>query len=173
MVVYPRVSAQVLGEGKFGIVRRGLLMPASLPVAVKTILKNQGGDAALFEARDEVEMMHEVAPCLHISAVHGAFEDQSAVHIVSPIYSGGELFDRIVQWHHSDDPNQVYTERMAAVYTKQLFLALERSRSSLVPVHQPRPISPLTCPPGWGQVPLPICDAPGHQAREPLAPRCR
>ena len=59
MVVYPRVSAQVLGEGKFGIVRRGLLMPASLPVAVKTILKNQGGDAALFEARDEVEMMHE------------------------------------------------------------------------------------------------------------------
>ena len=115
-----------MGEGKFGVVRRGMYQGQE--VAVKTIFKKPGSadGSAVFEARDEVAAMHALSPHSNISALHGAYEDASAVHIVSPIYSGGELFDRIVAWHHSDDPAQQYTERMAAIYARQLFLALER-----------------------------------------------
>ena len=103
----------------FAVVYRGEWKGAE--VAVKTVPKRCGARGfpmqvgaphAIVDARAEVDMGHMLPAHANICRMLGAYEDEQALHIVTEICTGGELFDRIIDWHHSnDDTGEPYTEK--------------------------------------------------------------
>ena len=123
-----------LGSGRFGIVRRAITRrpmggtPTGTEVAVKTVSKSRGN---LHELCNEVKILQrldQLGGNSHVTQLLDAFEDSKSVYLVSPLYGGGELFDRILE-------QRVFTEMDASRYMADLMHALQFCHSNLV-VHR-------------------------------------
>lgn len=111
-----------LGSGRFGVCRRGILRNSPTattaePVAVKSIIKSR---ASMHDMRNELQVLERLknaGECNNIIHLLDAFEDKSSVFMVTPLYSGGELFDRISQ-------QRTFTEADASQHMLDLLNAI-------------------------------------------------
>lgn len=105
---------QELGRGEFGITYLCTDRATGEAFACKSISKKKLRTAVDIEdVRREVDIMRHLPPHPNLVGLKGAYEDDSAVHLVMELCEGGELFDRIVARGH-------YTERAAAAITKTI-----------------------------------------------------
>ena len=104
-----------LGTGRFGMVRLGQDRDSGEHVAIKTIPKSRSDPKAL---RNEVELLERLKEAPHCMQMLSWFEDNHNLHIVTELYSGGELFDRILD-------EGFFSERRAARYARQILEAIK------------------------------------------------
>lgn len=119
------VFHRVLGEGRYGKVRRAMRKVDSQRVAVKSILKKEIRKPELL--RHEVEALSRLE---HVNIVKllDVYEDPTHVHMVMELCSGGELFARIVE--HGQ-----LTEMVAADLMRQVLSAVAHLHSRKI-VHR-------------------------------------
>ncbi|CEM37936.1 unnamed protein product [Vitrella brassicaformis CCMP3155] len=102
-----------LGDGAFGCVRRAIHRDTGQVRAIKTIAKSSVEKA---EERDKLFAEVSVLKQLdhpNIMKLYEFYEDQRSYHLVTELYTGGELFDKIVAQSH-------FSEEDAAVIMKQV-----------------------------------------------------
>jgi calcium-dependent protein kinase len=110
------VLKKVIGQGAFGIVRRGSRIDnPSINVAIKTISKSKlHGD--LNQLKNEVDILSAIDHP-NIVRLYDFFDEEYFFHIVTEFCSGGELFEIIVK-------NGRITESMVARYMKKMLRAI-------------------------------------------------
>ena len=110
------VLKKVIGQGAFGIVRRGTRVDnPSIHVAIKTITKAKlQGD--LTQLKNEVDIL-SAFDHPNIVRLYDFFDEEYFFHIVTEFCSGGELFEIIVK-------NGRITESMVARYMKKMLRAI-------------------------------------------------
>ncbi|KAM0885867.1 hypothetical protein ACQ4PT_030041 [Festuca glaucescens] len=96
------VLGEEIGHGRFGVVRRCYSAATGESLAVKTTPKaplrdkSDPLDLALAEQEPKVHLLASAPPCSpHVVALHAAFEDAHAVHLVVDLCDGGDLFSLI------------------------------------------------------------------------------
>ncbi|KAG9458731.1 hypothetical protein H6P81_003239 [Aristolochia fimbriata] len=146
----------ILGQGGFSVVRKGISKSdgRNTQVAIKT-LKRFGysppgmpktgfptwkqvsiSDALLTnEILVMRKLVEDVSPHPNVIHLHDVYEDQSGVHLVLELCSGGELFDRIVA-------HKRYCEVEAAVVVRQIAQGLAALHRASI-VH--RDLKPENC----------------------------
>ena len=92
----------VLGEGSFGSVRVGLHRKANVKCAIKIINKDKINSHPVYKKlmMDELEALEKVNHP-NILRIYELLEDQKHYFIVSEYMKHGELYDFIVEGHHS------------------------------------------------------------------------
>ena len=110
------ILKKVIGQGAFGIVRRGTRIDnQSINVAIKTITKGKlQGD--LTQLKNEVDIL-AAFDHPNIVRLYDFFDEEYFFHIVTEFCSGGELFEIIVK-------NGRITESMVARYMKKMLRAI-------------------------------------------------
>jgi calcium/calmodulin-dependent protein kinase I len=93
--------AEKIGEGAFASVYRAVHLATGEAVAVKIAPKDRLGKAEARRLVDEVACQ-AVLKHDHIVRLLALYEDAKAFYIVTELCTGGELFDRIVQWQFSE-----------------------------------------------------------------------
>jgi calcium/calmodulin-dependent protein kinase I len=96
----------ILGEGASAIVRKGIKRDSGETYAIKIIDKSQMGENELESLYNELKIM-SIIDHPNIVRVYEYYECHGVVFIVMELMSGGELFDKIVEYEH-------YTEKQAA-----------------------------------------------------------
>lgn len=91
---YYEVCPQIIGTGNYGAVRECVRLATGERFAVKTIDKSKIG--RLDHLQREVELLRMMNH-KSIMRMVDVFEDADHVHIVTDKYSGGELFDKIIE----------------------------------------------------------------------------
>ena len=104
--VYIIEQDTVLGEGASAIVRKGIKRDSGETYAIKIIDKSQMGENELESLYNELKIM-SIIDHPNIVRVYEYYECHGVVFIVMELMSGGELFDKIVEYEH-------YTEKQAA-----------------------------------------------------------
>jgi serine/threonine protein kinase len=96
------VVGEEIGRGRFGVVRRCYSVATGEALAVKSTpkapLRDKADplDLALAEEEPKVHFLASAPPCSpHVVALHAAFEDAHAVHLVVDLCDGGDLFSLI------------------------------------------------------------------------------
>jgi serine/threonine protein kinase len=112
------VIPTVLGTGHYGTVRECLHRQTRQTYAVKSIEKAK--IKRLDHLRREVDLLASVDHSSVIRLVN-CYEDMNYVHIVTEKYSGGELFDKIIQRTNN---HSCFDERSAARIIKSLLEAV-------------------------------------------------
>ena len=114
-VVFPKV----LGEGHYGCVRECIHRATRLTYACKSIDKSRIG--RLDHLQREVALLMEIE---HDNAMRmiDCYEDADYVHIITEKYTGGELFDKIID--HTNDAG-CYSEEKTAKIIQQLLQSVE------------------------------------------------
>jgi calcium-dependent protein kinase len=110
------ILKKVLGQGKFGTVRKAIHKNnPDLVVAIKTIHKNQ----KVFDLKTLLREINILKVIDHPNIVkfYEFFEDESEIHIVMEFCSGGELFEKIAQKGR-------FSEEEASKYLKKMFAAV-------------------------------------------------
>ena len=127
-VLWPSRTSKRTGVGVCSILVSGTLLSTPHPlsvtsphplcsVAIKSIPKSE-----LFSAeavQDEIETLRTVRHT-NVMELLDVFEDRKNVHIVTPLYEGGELFDAITL-----RGRYTFSESDAASIVRQILLALE------------------------------------------------
>lgn len=128
----PRVEAELelmeeLGSGRYGIVRVGRrkLGPPDERIAVKIVPKARG---SMRELENEIKCLSKVAGHKNVMQLLDAFEDKTHAYLLTPMYSGGELFDRIVS-------QRIFTEADASRNMSHLLSAIAHCHARSV-VHR-------------------------------------
>lgn len=122
-----QLQEEVIGRGRFGVIRRCLNKRNGQQTACKTIRKaDLLHDPIDRECLDnEIKMMQYVSGHPAVVAFHEAYEDDDFVHLVMEICSGGDLFDRIVS-----RKNRVpFSEEEAATILQKLMEAISYCHS--------------------------------------------
>jgi len=118
---------EVIGRGRFGVIRRCLNKRSGQHAACKTITKSDllhdSIDRECLE--NEIKIMQYVAGHRAVVALHDAYEDDEYVHLVMEICSGGDLFDRIVSRKHTVP----FSEEEAATILQKLMEAISYCHS--------------------------------------------
>eukprot|EP00475_Leptophrys_vorax_P021973 TRINITY_DN2986_c1_g1_i1.p2 TRINITY_DN2986_c1_g1~~TRINITY_DN2986_c1_g1_i1.p2 ORF type:complete len:378 (+),score=-13.41 TRINITY_DN2986_c1_g1_i1:140-1273(+) len=92
------LSADAIGAGEYGTVRRCTHLATGRVFACKSIRKDGLVTArAQEEVRREVALMRRVAGHPGVVQLRGAFEDDRCLRLVMDLCDGGELFDEIVR----------------------------------------------------------------------------
>ena len=86
------VSGIILGTGNFGTVRECTHRSTSKKYAVKTINKSMVSNQHI---KREVELLQSIDHP-NITKMIDCFEDEVYVHIITEMYTGGELYDTII-----------------------------------------------------------------------------
>jgi serine/threonine protein kinase len=96
------VVGEDIGRGRFGFVRRCYSVATGEALVVKSTPKaplrhkSDPLDLALAEQEPKVHLLASAPPCSpHVVALHAAFEDAHAVHLVLDLCDGGDLFSLI------------------------------------------------------------------------------
>ena len=113
--VFPRI----LGSGHYGCVRECVHKATRQSFAVKSIEKAKIG--RFDHLRREVSLLSNIDHHGVMKMVD-CYEDEKYVHIVSEKYSGGELFDKIIE---NTNSNGCFSETRAAVIIKSLLDAVK------------------------------------------------
>ena len=112
------ISSNILGSGRFGVVRECTHRKTGLNFAVKCIEKFKVG--RLDYLQREVLMLSKMDH-KHIIRMIDCYEDAHSVYIVTQRYHGGELYDKIIQNYSQDG---CLSEHVAAGIIKQLLQAV-------------------------------------------------
>lgn len=104
-----------LGSGRFGVVKRAIHKESGREYAVKSITKSRVD--SIHELKNEISILAKLAHP-NVMKLFEVIEDRAQIHIITELYTGGELFDRIIQ-------QGVFKESDAAMLMKQLFEALK------------------------------------------------
>lgn len=122
-----QLQEEVLGRGRFGVIRRCFKKQSGQQAACKTIRKSD----LLHDSIDrdclhnEIKIMQYVAGHRAVVALHEVYEDDEFVHLVMEMCSGGDLFDRIVS-----SKNRVpFSEEEAATILQKLMEAISYCHS--------------------------------------------
>ncbi|OAO17030.1 calcium-dependent protein kinase [Blastocystis sp. ATCC 50177/Nand II] len=108
----------VLGKGRYGVVRLGQNKKTGEMYAVKVISRGNIDDAIL---RQELTVLREIKDRVHndcIVRVIDIYEDPLLVHVVMEYMGGGDLYHRLVH-------KRRFTEREAATVIRRIGGALE------------------------------------------------
>jgi calcium/calmodulin-dependent protein kinase I len=97
---------EILGEGASAVVRKGIKRDTGDAYAIKIIDKESMGEVELESLYNELKIM-SIIDHPNIVRVYEYYECHGVIFIVMELMSGGELFDRIVEFEH-------YTEKQAA-----------------------------------------------------------
>uniref|UniRef100_A0ACD5YVZ5 Uncharacterized protein n=1 Tax=Avena sativa TaxID=4498 RepID=A0ACD5YVZ5_AVESA len=96
------VLGEEIGRGRFGVVRRCYSAATGEALAVKSTpkapLRDKADplDLALAEQEPKLHLLASSPPCSpHVVALHAAFEDAHAVHLVIDLCDGGDLFSLV------------------------------------------------------------------------------
>jgi serine/threonine protein kinase len=92
------ISATILGTGNYGCVRECQHRTTGARCAVKTIIKSKVSQYD--HILREIQLLRAVGDHRFVMRMIDCFEDAEYVHIVTERYTGGELFDRIVDNTH-------------------------------------------------------------------------
>eukprot|EP00253_Pinus_taeda_P029040 PITA_29040 len=122
-----QLQDEVIGRGRFGVIRRWLNKQSGQQAACKTITKSDVlQDSFDRECLDnESKIMQYVAGHPAVVALHHAYEDDEIVHLVMELCSGGDLFDRIV----SRNNRAPFSEEEAATVLQKLMEAISYCHS--------------------------------------------
>mmetsp|Transcript_16254 Transcript_16254/g.27743 ORF Transcript_16254/g.27743 Transcript_16254/m.27743 type:complete len:363 (-) Transcript_16254:54-1142(-) len=113
-IIFPKV----LGEGQYGCVRECIHLATGKPYACKSIEKCKIG--RLDHLQNEVELLSSMSHNSVMKMVD-CYEDVDYLHIVTEQYTGGELFDKIID---CTSESGCYSETKAAVIIKSLLEAV-------------------------------------------------
>lgn len=115
------ILKKVMGQGAFGIVRRGARIDnPSINVAIKTITKAKLQND-LTQLKNEVDILSAIDHP-NIVRLYDYFDEDHFFHIVTEFCSGGELFETIVK-------NGRLTENMVVRYMKKMLRAINHLHS--------------------------------------------
>lgn len=106
----------LLGEGSFGSVRKGIQLSTNHEVAIKTVLKSYVQRIDNTNAILEVEILRNLDHP-NILRIKEVIEDARNFHIITEICTGGELFSKILSL-------KSFSESTVSTYMNQLFSAL-------------------------------------------------
>lgn len=106
----------ILGEGSFGCVRKGIELTTGHEVAIKTMLKSYAQRTDDTNAIIEVEVLRKLDHP-NILKVKEVIEDIRNYHIVTELCTGGELFEKIISM-------KTVSESTVSSYMNQLLSAL-------------------------------------------------
>ena len=112
------IFPNAIGKGHYGIVRECMHRATGRTFAVKSIDKSKIG--RLDHLQREVYLLANVDHKCVMRMVD-CYEDAECVHIITEKYTGGELFDKIVE---NTDDSGCFTERKAAGIIKGLLEAV-------------------------------------------------
>lgn len=116
------ILKKVLGQGAFGIVRRGNRIDnPSINVAIKTITKAKLQND-LTQLKNEVDILSAIDHP-NIVRLYDYFDEEYFFHIVTEFCSGGELFETIIK-------NGRLTEHMVVRYMKKMLRAINHLHAS-------------------------------------------
>jgi len=127
----PRVETELelmdeIGSGRYGVVRHGIWkQQRDEKIAVKVVPKSR---LTIRELENEIKCLAKVAGHKNVMQMIDAFEDKTHAYLLTPYYSGGELFDRIVT-------QRVFTEQDASKNLSHLLSAIAHCHSRNV-VHR-------------------------------------
>jgi len=121
---------EVLGKGKFGLVKKAKNKEDGKVYACKTIFKFEHEDkdhttTGMQDILDVEDVRKEVMIMKHLEGIDGVvhlrdtFEDKEKVHLVLELCTGGDLFDRVQQ-------EVPYTEKKAAEMIRAVLVALSK-----------------------------------------------
>jgi hypothetical protein len=111
------VSKDVLGKGKFGIVKLGTHIKSSKEVAVKIVSKTEMSPEDLELQRNEIEILKV---CQHPSIIRllDIFENEVNIYLVMEYMKGGDLFDYLQRRDFT------VTEELACNFAHQIATAI-------------------------------------------------
>jgi calcium-dependent protein kinase len=122
---------QTLGSGRFGVVHKGICRQHGTEVAIKNIPKSTissfNSDFCIKEELDILRFLQNSGRREDVINMIDSFEDDSDVFIVSDLYTGGELFDHVV-----DKGDDTLSEVAAARIIKQVLEAVQYLHSKNV-----------------------------------------
>ena len=110
----------ILGNGHYGTVRECLHRSTGEKFAVKSIEKRM--ISRLDHLRREVTLLRRIDDHPAIMKIIDCYEDFDYVHIITEMYTGGELFDKIID---STTDRGCLSERQAANIIKSLLEAVQ------------------------------------------------
>jgi serine/threonine protein kinase len=122
-----QLQEELIGRGRFGVIRRCFNKRSGQQAACKTIRKAD----LLHDSIDreclnnEIKIMEYVAGHPAVVSLHEAYEDDDFVHLVMEMCSGGDLFDRIV----SRKNTVPFSEEEAATVLQKLMEAISYCHS--------------------------------------------
>ncbi|XP_055325419.1 tyrosine-protein kinase receptor torso-like isoform X2 [Sitodiplosis mosellana] len=119
---------EVLGEGAFGIVRKGLLKPTSKAIAVK-MLKENAGIEDIKGFLSEITLMKSVGHHENIVGIVGhSTKLYNKMMLLTEYCSEGNLLDYLRKFREAFSPEQFYLTTQTGVMT---FSAFEKSPEDL------------------------------------------
>lgn len=110
-----------LGEGSYGMVKRGRKKETGEWRAIKQIDCEKVTDQKRFE--EEIEIQQNLTHP-NIVRLYEVYKDKKYIYLVMELCSGGELFDRIVEESEKHDGESAFDEKDAAAYMKQILEAI-------------------------------------------------
>jgi calcium-dependent protein kinase len=110
---------EILGSGSFGTVRKCSDRSTGELLAVKTIKKSQCTNVE--SLRREIAILAEVDHP-HIIKLVEIFEDESDLHLVTELCTGGELYDRVIEKAESEEKH--FAEEDAACIIRNVLDAI-------------------------------------------------
>src|SRR5210317_436573 len=91
--VYKIDDSTVLGTGSFGIVCECVHRFNGIKCAVKSIDKKR--HTAVWDIKREINILQSIHHP-NIMKMHDSFENESYLYIITELYTGGDLFDYVV-----------------------------------------------------------------------------
>jgi len=125
------VKRKALNHGASGIVRQCIKKETEGFFAVKTIPKTKYPTDSKF-IQSEVSILKCISHS-NVIKLEEVYEDEKAFHLITSLYTGGELFDRILQAQQSSEGS--LSEQEAAHLTRQMLCAVTYCHSQGV-VHR-------------------------------------
>lgn len=114
------VFRSVIGKGCFGVVRKVQDKQTKEYMACKTL--DKGDKTPAYLLKREIESLRQIQHHPHLIALKGeVYEDDSYIHIVTELCTGGELYDRLAtgKW--------AIREREAAILISNILQAIAHS----------------------------------------------
>lgn len=108
------ITDEIIGEGGYCVVRRGIERRTGEQVAVKILSKNETNAREFWT---EVDVLRVAGKHPNIMQLRGVFETEDCWYIVMDLASDGELFDHLIA-------NGAYSEKQASEAVRDLCDAL-------------------------------------------------
>mmetsp|Transcript_39015 Transcript_39015/g.49815 ORF Transcript_39015/g.49815 Transcript_39015/m.49815 type:complete len:302 (-) Transcript_39015:146-1051(-) len=126
------VMTESLNQGSYGVVRQCVMKDTNEVFAVKTILKKEVHKCQ--QIRNEVLIL-KLLSHPNVMELTAIYENETSVHIVTPYYPGGDLFEEFIRRKRFKKGGPPFLEQEASSFTKQMLSAISYCHSQGV-VHR-------------------------------------